>query len=54
MEHSPTAHSQIGNVYNYILNQEEHHRKQTFKTEYMETLKKYEIEHDEKYLFEWM
>jgi REP element-mobilizing transposase RayT len=48
------SQSQVGYVYNYILNQEEHHRKQTFKTEYIDTLKKYEIEHEEKYLFEWM
>ena len=48
------SQSQVGNVYNYILNQEEHHTKQTFKTEYIDTLKKYEIEHEEKYLFEWM
>ena len=48
------SQSQVGNVYNYILNQEEHHGKQTFKTEYIDTLKKYEIEHEEKYLFEWI
>jgi hypothetical protein len=48
------SYSQIGNVYNYILNQEEHHRTQTFRIEYIDTLKKYEIEHEEKYLFEWM
>jgi len=27
------SHSQIEQVYNYILNQEEHHRKRTFKDE---------------------
>jgi putative transposase len=48
------SHSQIKNVYNYILNQEEHHGRQTFKDEYIGTLKKFEIEHEEKYLFEWM
>ena len=47
------SHSHIDNVYKYILNQEEHHRKQTFKAEYLEYLEKFEIEHDEKYLFEW-
>jgi len=47
-------YSQIGNVYNYILNQEKHHAKQTFKDEYMDFLKKFEIEHDVKHLFEWM
>jgi putative transposase len=48
------SHSQIENAYNYILNQEEHHGKQTFKDEYIGTLKKFEIEHDEGYLFAWM
>ncbi|RZL29860.1 MAG: IS200/IS605 family transposase, partial [Pedobacter sp.] len=45
------AHSQIENVYQYITNQEEHHRTKTFKEEYLEFLKKFEIEHNEKYLF---
>jgi len=47
------SHSHIGNVYNYILNQEKHHKKKTFKEEYLEFLKKFEVEYDEKYLFEW-
>lgn len=48
------GHSQIETVYNYILNQESHHIKQTFKDEYLDFLKKFEIEHDVKYLFEWV
>ena len=48
------AHSQIENVYQYIANQEEHHRKKTFKEEYLKNIQKFEIEFDEKYLFEWM
>ncbi|MEI6070063.1 MAG: IS200/IS605 family transposase [Methylococcaceae bacterium] len=48
------SHSQIENVYEYILNQEEHHRKKTFKEEYVYFLQKFAIEHDEKYLFEWI
>ena len=47
------SHSHIGNVYRYIENQEEHHRIKTFKKEYIEFLKKNEIEYNEKYLFEW-
>jgi len=47
------AHSQIEQVYQYILNQEEHHRKKTFKEEYLDFLHKFEVEFDEKYLFEW-
>jgi putative transposase len=48
------SHSQIENVYNYILNQEKHHGEQTFKDEYTEFLKKFEIAQDVKYLFEWI
>jgi putative transposase len=47
------SHSHIGNVYNYILNQEKHHKKKTFKEEYLEFLAKFEVEYDEKYLFDW-
>ena len=47
------SHSHIDNVYNYILNQEMHHKKKTFKEEYIDFLKKFEIEYEEKYLFEW-
>lgn len=48
------SYSQLGTVYKYILHQEEHHREKTFKEEYLEFLRKFEIEHDEKYLFEWL
>ncbi|MGD8778150.1 MAG: IS200/IS605 family transposase [Ignavibacteria bacterium] len=48
------SHSQIENVYNYIFNQEKHHQKKSFRDEYLEFLKKYEIEFNEKYLFDWI
>ncbi len=48
------GHSQIDKVYNYILNQEEHHAKKTFKQEYLDFLGKFEVPHDEQYLFEWI
>lgn len=48
------SHSHIENVYNYILNQEEHHKVKSFREEYIDFLKKFEIEHDEKYLFDWI
>ena len=48
------SHSHIGNVYDYVLNQEKHHKKKTFKEEYIGFLKKFEIEYDERYLFEWI
>lgn len=47
-------HSQIDNVAKYVLNQKTHHHKVTFKEEYIDFLKKFEIEYDEKYLFEWI
>lgn len=48
------AHSQIQNVYDYILNQESHHQHKSFKDEYIDLLKRFEIEYNEKYLFEWI
>lgn len=48
------AHSQIENVYKYIANQEIHHQKITFKEEYIELLRKMDIEFNEKYLFDWL
>jgi putative transposase len=45
--------SQMENVYEYIKNQEKHHQKRTFREEYLEFLKKYEIEFEEQYLFEF-
>lgn len=48
------SHSQIEKVYNYILNQEEHHQKKTFREEYIGLLKKFEIDYNEKYLFDWI
>jgi REP element-mobilizing transposase RayT len=48
------SRNQIDTVIKYILNQEEHHKKKTFKEEYLQFLKDFEIEYDEKYLFEWI
>ncbi len=43
--------SHIDNVYKYILNQEEHHKQQKFRDEYLAYLKEFEIEYDEQYIF---
>ncbi len=48
------SHSQIKRVYNYILNQEIHHRKKTFREEYLELLKKFEVDFKSDFLFEWL
>lgn len=47
------SHSHIGKVYDYILNQEKHHQKKTFRQEYINFLENFEVEYDEKYLFEF-
>ncbi len=48
------GHSQLDTVIKYIQNQEAHHATKTFKEEYLEFLAKFEVEYDEKYLFEWI
>jgi putative transposase len=48
------AQAQVDRVYKYILNQEEHHSKMTFKEEYLEYLKEFEIEYQPEYLFEFL
>jgi len=46
------SHSQLSNVYNYILNQEMHHHKKSFKEEYNEFMDLNEIHYEAKYLFD--
>jgi len=48
------SHSALDNVIQYIQNQKEHHKKKTFREEYLDFLKKFEIEFKEEYLFEWI
>ncbi|MBF0225340.1 MAG: IS200/IS605 family transposase [Desulfobacterales bacterium] len=48
------SRSQIDNVIKYIINQEKHHRTRSFKEEYIDFLKKFAIDYNEKYLFEWI
>lgn len=48
------AQSQLDRVIAYINNQEQHHRRKTFKDEYMELLKKFNVEYDDNYLFDWI
>ncbi len=47
------SRSQLDDVYQYILNQEEHHKKRTFKEEYIDFLKKFEIEFEPRFLFDF-
>lgn len=46
------SQSQLDAVYKYIQNQEEHHKKQTFKEEYLAFLQKFKVPYDERYIFE--
>ena len=48
------GHSQLDKVYRYILNQERHHRKISFREEYLEFLERFEIEYQNRYLFNWL
>ena len=46
------SQSHVSQVRNYILHQEQHHRRKTFQDEFRAFLKKYEIEYDERYLWD--
>lgn len=48
------SQNQVRAVYDYILNQEQHHKKKTFRDEYLEFLEKFEVPYNEKYLFNWI
>jgi putative transposase len=48
------SHSHIDAVVKYVLNQEKHHQKKTFKQEYHQLLEKFEIPFEEKYLFDFI
>ncbi len=43
--------SQLNAVVNYIQNQELHHKKKTFKEEYIDFLEKFEVDYDERFIF---
>ena len=45
------SQSQVDSVYQYIANQAEHHKKQTFREEYLEFLEKFKVSYDERYIF---
>ena len=43
--------SDIPQIINYIRNQQEHHRRKSFTEEYLELLKEFNIDYDERYIF---
>ena len=48
------GHSQIDTVAKYVMNQEQHHQKKTFRQEYLAFLDKFQIPFEEQYLFEFL
>ena len=48
------SRSHIDRVVRYIHNQEEHHRKKTFKEEYLDMLEVFNIQYDKRFLFKWI
>lgn len=48
------SHSQIDAVVKYILNQEKHHKKKSFREEYLEMLEKNDVTYNKDYLFDYL
>lgn len=48
------GHSQLDTIIRYIQNQEQHHRRRSFKYEYLKLLRKYDIAFDDKYVFKFI
>lgn len=48
------GHSQLNTIIRYIQNQEQHHRRRSFKDEYLAWLKKFEVPFEEKYIFQFI
>ena len=48
------GHSQINDVIQYINTQEKHHKKTSFRDEYLKLLEKFDVDYDSKYLFDWI
>ena len=44
----------VDTIYKYVQNQEEHHKIQTFREEYLDLLKEFKVEYDEQYIFQDM
>lgn len=48
------SRSHLDRVCRYIINHEEHHRKKTFREEYLAFLEKFGVPYEERYLFDWV
>ena len=47
------SRGEMSNVIQYIINQPEHHKKLNFRDEYLDLLRKHEMDYDERYVFEF-
>ncbi len=47
------GHSQLSTIIRYIQNQEQHHARTTFRDEYLKFLKRFQVQYDPKYLFDF-
>jgi len=48
------GHSQLDTIIRYIQNQEKHHTRRSFKSEYLSLLRKFDIAFDDKFVFEFI
>ena len=48
------ARSQLDQVVRYILTQPEHHRRLSFRDEYLQLLEQFEVAYDPRYVFDWI
>lgn len=46
------SYSQLSTVIRYNRNQQQHHRRKSFSEEYVELLKRFNVPHDRRYLFQ--
>jgi len=48
------SRSQLDAVGKYVLEQEAHHANRSFKEEYVALLDRFEVDYDDRYLFDWI
>lgn len=48
------GHSQLDTIIRYIQNQERHHQRRSFRSEYLTLLRKFDIAFEEKYVFQFI
>ncbi len=48
------SRSQLDDVGKYVLEQEAHHASRSFKEEYVSLLDRFEVEYEDRYLFDWI